>query len=631
MSSTAPTLTLQDVADLARVRRPVVSMWRKRSTVRGRSVPFPEPVESDGVERFSRDDVVEWLERTGRGNNGETRLDAPALSVPSETSMEDLAALLCLRACTGEELSETTAGRREALATGADPRDEFMRREVEAAAAREDVLRFVDDLAEASYGFGDALTRLESGRIGRATGVRDLTSEAVELVRTVATSCELCLDPEGASLVHAGDGPASATLTLALAGDFAHLIVPGDSAQSRALRRRATIHELDVSTDDGNGPRVRVLSVVGCEPDTALQAIDDVVLELEASDVAVILGPAGVMCDELRGEREKNRAGTLRPGNLALALRLPRGMWREAHRQALGLWVCSGRTENPRPLVADLAAFTQDELEATDLAADVAGALGQGAQRSFRYARPHDLSRIVSSHAVVPRGVRAQRMGTSDVAPHVERIQAATLATAEPIDGFDIPVAAAPGAVLLRTRSISELKELGHASVKRGSRIDTKHTDPAGSVAVLSANGATDGVTLDPFDARELYPRAARTEPGDVVFAERPRPMALIDAYGGSLVASPSRILRLSPTAGIGPRATAAIINRLPREAGECLAWNVPILDPAAVERLEETLAAAAVHEASVRRHLDAVEDLVGSLIDGVAAGAVTLDPRTDR
>ena len=75
MASAAPTLTLQDIADLARVRRPVVSMWRRRPMARGRFLPFPEPIGSaGGVEQFSRDDIVDWLERTGRGNNEETRL-----------------------------------------------------------------------------------------------------------------------------------------------------------------------------------------------------------------------------------------------------------------------------------------------------------------------------------------------------------------------------------------------------------------------------------------------------------------------------------------------------------------------------------------------------------------------------
>ncbi|UGT89738.1 hypothetical protein [Mycobacterium ostraviense] len=84
------TLTLQDVADLAKLRRPVVSMWRKRPIVRGVSIPFPEPVEVvDGVARFARDEVVDWLTRTGRGKNSEHAYDAPAVAVPDGAELEE--------------------------------------------------------------------------------------------------------------------------------------------------------------------------------------------------------------------------------------------------------------------------------------------------------------------------------------------------------------------------------------------------------------------------------------------------------------------------------------------------------------------------------------------------------------
>jgi hypothetical protein len=216
-------------------------------------------------------------------------------------------------------------------------------------------------------------------------------------------------------------------------------------------------------------------------------------------------------------------------------------------------------------------------------------------------------------------------LGTTDVVSHLDRIHAATLVTAEPVHTLDVLVAAAPGSMILRRRSMGELKDLAQVQVKRGNRIDAAHANPAGSVAVLSANGVSEGVTLDPFDVPKLYPRAARTEPGDVVFVERPRPMALVDVHGGSLVAAPSKILRLSPTAGIGPHAVTAIINRLPAEASEWQAWGVPILGAAEAEQLEGALIAAARYETSVRRRLDAINDLVTSVIDGVAAGAVTI------
>ncbi|MFL6140438.1 MAG: helix-turn-helix transcriptional regulator [Labedaea sp.] len=620
-------MTLQDVADLARVRRPVVSMWRKRPRVRGQHLPFPDPVEiSGGMERFRRQDIVEWLERTGRGNNAEANLDAPALSVPDDVTMDELVTWLCLAALTGEELAETAPEQRKGLARGVDPDDQVLLREVEASIPAVCTLRFVDDLVEASYGPREALDRLEQGRAARALGTRDLTTDAVDLIHAVADACALHLDPEGVPLVHVG--PASG-MTLALAETFAHLMVSGDTPELRDIRRRAAIRGIQ-TVDDAAVPNVRLLSAIGRDADEILDLVDNLVLDLGEGELAVVIGPAGVLCDELQGERERHRAQTLRSESLVVALRLPRGMWREAHRQALGLWVCAAGGFTLRPLVADLAAFTRDELDLGDLASDMTGALAAAGGRAFRYLRPHDLPPILSSRAVVvPRGVRAVRLATTEIERHVAVVNTATMVTSQPIRPFDVLAEHAPGAMLLRRRSLGELKDLGQVRVLRGSRIDPAHDDPAGSVAVLSATGSNSTVRLDPFDAARLYPRAVRTDPGDVVFTERPRPTAFIDNDGGSLVASPSKILRIGSRAGIGPHTVMAIINRLADEVIEWQTWNLPVLDTAEAARLEDALVAAAHHEEVLRQHLGATRDLVTAMIDGVAAGAVTLTTRT--
>lgn len=620
-------MTLQDVADLARVRRPVVSMWRNRPRVRGQHVPFPDPVEfSDGMERFRREDIVEWLERTGRGNNTEANLDAPALSVPDDVALDELVTWLCLAALTGEELAETTAENRIILARRVDPDDRVLLREVNASVPAVCTLRFIDDLVEASYGPREALDRLEQGRAARALGTRDLTSDAIALIHAVADACALHLDPEGVPLVHVG--PAS-SVTLALADTFTHLVVPADTPELRDIRRRAAIREIE-TVNDAAVPNVRLLSAIGRPTDEVLDLVDNLVLDLVEGELAVVIGPAGVLCDELQGEQERHRAQTLRSESLAVALRLPRGMWREAHRQALGVWVCATGGFTQRPLVADVAAFTREELDLGDLASDVTGALAAAGGRAFRYLRPHDLAPILSARAVVvPRGVRAVRLATTEIERHLAVINAATLVTAEPIQPFDVLVERALGAMLLRRRSLGELKDLGHVRVLRGSRIDPGHYNPAGSVTVLSATDSRGTARLDPFDAARLYSRAVRTDPGDVVLTERPRPTARVDDHGGSLVASPSKILRIGSQAGIGPHAVAAIINRLPDEPTEWQTWNVPILDTSEVGRLEEALLAAAIHETTLGRHLEATRDLVTAMIDGVAAGAVTLTTRT--
>jgi hypothetical protein len=144
-------LTLQDVADLARVRRPVVSVWRRRRRARGEDAPFPVAVErAGGVERFDREEVVAWLERTGRGNNPEHGLDAPALSVPDDVELDDVVTLLTWHVLTGEELTGSSQAAREEAAALVDPADALLLREIRRLRPSTAALRFVDDLVEAS-------------------------------------------------------------------------------------------------------------------------------------------------------------------------------------------------------------------------------------------------------------------------------------------------------------------------------------------------------------------------------------------------------------------------------------------------------------------------------------------------
>ncbi|WP_054056214.1 hypothetical protein [Alloactinosynnema sp. L-07] len=615
-------MTLRDIAALAGVRRPVVSMWRKRPMARGKLVPFPLPVSTEGgVERFSRDAVLDWLERSGRGNNDEARLDAPALGGLATAGLDALTTLLCLRALTEEDMADTDHDHRVSLAEQVDSEDRFLLSEVTALTVDQADLRFVDDLVEAAFSLDDALGRLEGGEIGRAAADRDLNAEAVNLIRTVVAACGAHLDPEGVPLVSAGE---DAALAVSIAAEFSELVVPSDGAAARALRRRAAIHGIATTTWNP-GRSVRLLSLLGRERGAVLDELDNTVLELAPGEIAVILGPAAVLCDDLRRDEERARATTLRPGGLALAARLPRGLWRDAHRMALGLWVCVGGVSIGRPRVADLGAVPRGELDLDDLTGDVVAALTADDARSYRYARPHDLTAILSGKPVVPRGVRAVRWVMPDAAPHLERIHAATVITSEPLSGFDVLATAGPGLVVLSRRSLAELKDAGRARVVRGSRIDPAHAYARGTVPVLAADAVDPMLVLDPFDAMDHYSRAQRTEAGDVVFRDTPRPAARVDLVGGSLVASPSKILRLDANAGIGPRTVAAIINNLPADAGEWQTWTLPVLDKAHAEELEAVIAAAAEYDERLRSRREAAGELMAALIEGVAAGAVSV------
>ena len=52
----------------------------------------------------------------------------------------------------------------------------------------------------------------------------------------------------------------------------------------------------------------------------------------------------------------------------------------------------------------------------------------------------------------------------------------------------------------------------------------------------------------------------------------------------------------------------------------------MPLLEPNAAAALESALAEASGHAAALSQHQDALHELVSALVDGVAAGAVTVE-----
>lgn len=619
-----PTLTMQDIADLARVRRPVVSMWRKRPMVRGEIVPFPLPVDTVGrVERFRRDEIIAWLERTERGNNTAHRLDAPALSVPDGVDFEQLVTLLCLATGSGRELTDMTAEELVELAREIDPEDSMLLAEIGAAAFEPAVLAYIDDLVESSFGPSDALERVEAGRAGRALEARDISEAGLAMLVCLVETCVDFQDSESGRVVSDGDLP---RLVLDLVGDRVELTVVGGDARARGLRRRAVIREARL-VDRAGVRAVRLMSVIGDEAASALDRIDDVLVALEPGELAVVVGPAAVLCEKLGRDLEPKRSATVRLGGLAMALRLPRGLWRDAHRQAMGVWIVRGGADIEDPLVADLGAPAAADLDLDALATDIVGALTTSPRRAYRYARPRRRSDILAGAAPVPQGICADRLRVTDAAHDIDRVHAATLLTSRAVETLDVLVVPAKGTVQVRQWSLAELAERKLVRMLRGSRIDPAHCAADSTVPVLAADHSTDGMTLDPLDAERHYGRAVRTCPGDVIFTERPRPLAWVDETGGALVASPSRILRLNPgaEAGVGPRALAALINQQPADGREWKAWSVLWLGRAETSALEDTLGRAAVYEARMRERVAATERLCAALIHGIANGTVSL------
>ncbi len=614
---------MQDIATLARVSRPAVSQWRKRTTVRGEAMPFPAVVERvDGVERFDQADVVDWLRRTGRGNNqAEQALDAAAFTAPDETHFDDVVTLLALYALSGADFVSMSHGELVETARAADPDDEVLLREVRRLTVSAGVLGYIDDLVGASFGPADALARLESSRVGRTLGLRDLTGDAIDVMRTVVGAARTHVGGDGVPLVPAGDP----LLALSVAEPDTSLVVHAGDAAARDLKRRALVLGVDVDSV-AYGPTVTVSSLVGLSGREALDGLDDVMLDLAPGSVAVVLGPARELTDHLAGPLHTRRLQTLGVGNLVAALRLLRGLWREAHRQCLGAWVCLGGANAAEVATVDLAADGQSE----DLAADIAAALEDcsgydglsGSRRAYRYVRSRELQRIRTSATLVPRGTSAPRLLTDDPSHHTDRVHAATLVTSASLPPFDVPVGLSPGRFRLQRYSFHELCERGLIRVYSGSRFNTDHHDPAGTVPVLPDRT----LTFDPFDAAQLYPKARRTDPGDIVFLEKPTPQAWIDTHGGSLVASPAKLLRIGPDAAFGPHLLATAVNTLAEPGSEWQTWSIPNLNDDDAHHLETVLAQVDAYRREAEAKVRAAHNLATALIDGVAAGAVTLD-----
>ncbi|QDP94878.1 hypothetical protein FOE78_02145 [Microlunatus elymi] len=631
MTSQIATLTLQDIATLAKVRRPVVSMWRRRPSVRGQKFDFPAAITTiGGVEHFDRDQVVGWLQATGRGNNTETHLDASALAVPDDADPEHLITLLCLHALSQQQLAGRSHEDLIALAEEADPDDLLLLTEVRGRTASSEELEFIDQLTEVSFGPSDALDRLGSSRLARRIGTasfvagKEVDAALVRILQTVATAVRIELEataPGPCAIAPQLDQHTLRELTEGFAG-----VVVDDDHQGRRYRRYAVLHGAELA--EHPAATLHVLSVIGTEPRESLQRIDECVLSLGPHDAAVIVGGSSVTCEAMVGDLERLRAQTLRGSGLAVALRLPRGLRKAAHRQSLGLWVVLGappRDSNPVLQVADLAGV---DIDHGDLASDITAALSHVPGRAFRYTRATRLATALAGGPVVPPGVQAIR-AMSRPEDDLDRVRSASLVTSEPIPGFDVEVEPSPNTIRARQRTLRELQAGGKIKFIRGSRVTRDGHDPRGTVRVLSADGSYEDLRLDPFDVARAYPKIKSTEPGDVVFLEKPRPLARVDHDGGSLVPSPNRILRLTDAATIGPDTLAALINETARPGTEWQTWMVPELGSSEADALDQALRGAATRAEQLQRHLDTLHELTASLIQATAAGSVMIKPTT--
>ncbi len=450
MSQAAPPLhiSLSGIARLAKVQRPVVSMWRTRAVASG--TPFPAPVAEDrGSEVFDAWQIAEWLVATGRGNNPDVLADAAAHATHAATGRSDetafhaLTALVALRAAVDQPLGVLDRDSLLDLADGCDPDDACILTEIEGlgrsgtqgrtegtgiagtgiANTGDELMamaRFVDVLVDGAFGAPAAFESIlgERFRDGRRTLTRTaLEPQATALVSELAVALAngnpaadslqpVFVDPTGAS----GDLLMAVLKSLDESVDATAMVANTNTAGVRLLRRRLMAHHLHhislARSGSGEftarGAPVLVAQFPNAEAPTmtameVLSEVDNVVVQMDDAQRAVVLAPASVLVEgRLTAEADAIRSQFLRSGALRAVVRLPRGLLTSSPRQSMALWVFGPAHETVAradrwTMVADLGDVPLVSAARGDLVSDLVAAMGDGAgirAHSFRFARP---------------------------------------------------------------------------------------------------------------------------------------------------------------------------------------------------------------------------------------------------
>jgi hypothetical protein len=660
-------LGLADVAALANVQRPVVSMWRTRSAAT--ALPFPPPIDvRNGQEWFDGQQVVWWLEATARGNNADAREDLAAFAgldggspAGDETVFHGLTALLCLTAITGRPFGPAETEDVLDLADETDPDDELLYREIEALGNRIGPLaHYCDLLVNAAYNPVAALEKLIGERFRRyvpAQSTVALTEAAHRLIGEAAVALADEAGLESLTVVDPTHGGSDLLVAVhARAGGRSLTVVTdrSDDPAGRLARRRLRVHDVHRapelgSAEPGDQPDEAIL--LGRFPSPGeptmpapeiLEAIGQFLLGTSERQRFLVLAPAAVLTERLREPRARlARDLLLRFPTLRAVVRLPAGLVVSRPRERLALMMFGRRhgsssAEEQQLMIGDMSNVRLDAAAidglVTDLVASTASPVEARSHRS-RFLR-----------AVVVRRVLAWTGSIVEVASTVEPprpvgadlvVWAAELA--ERIGG-PLPSPELPGIEL------SEAGESAPAGTTLGTAKDREEVrilpglrlagdvEMGGGVRVLGVpelagvDGPADR-SVDRLGVVERHPQVQFTEAGDVVFCSAPRPAALVDIEGGSVVVFPARVARISDSRAsvLTPHLLAADINALPAEAKAWRAWPIRRVPGDAGAVLDRSLAEIESCRAALDRRRHDLDDLAQLLARGAADGSFIL------
>lgn len=656
-------LSLSDVAHLARVQRPVVSMWRSRAAAS--DLPFPKALDGVGAERFDVAAVVDWLEASGRGNNPDVRADAAAYALPAGISLRDdpavfagLTALLCLKVVSGADLSGLSASALHELAAEADPHDKLLRRELNELGSRLPTMAgYVDHLADAAFGSAQAFEGLMAQRFrhGLTDAVRSavaapvhalVTALALALARDCGAEPPTYVDPTGAG---------SDLFLSVVRADVDHapdVVAPDDDTPpARLFRRRLRVHDLraEASAVASVGSAVLVAHFPpngrpDVTDDEILAAIDELAVAMNDRQRAVVVAPASLLIDRM-GERARHqrRSHVLRAGRVRAMVRLPAGLVIHRSRQPLALWVLGPDFEQHalderRVAVIDVSDEPLTELLIAQIRDDVVSAMaGPRLSRSHSYARARLVQTstlLAQSGSLLPPRSAVTRADLDPAAAslRIEHLRTDPRQPQDALDGARVEVGDPPAPTSISVREAIRRKVVRVLSGNRaGFDLDEDGNVCVIGVPELTSTNVVGSRRVDRLTFLGTHDVARLTEAGDVVYCTSPRPCAVVDEVGGSAVQYPARVLRVDPVRGEGlsPHVIAHAINAQPASSRAWHSWSLPRVPAEQMVVVAAALSGLHREQAAASARLLDLDHLERTVVQGVTSGSLLLRPTT--
>lgn len=641
------TLTMQNIAELASVERPVVSVWRKRYAHSDH--PFPDPI--PGTMVFDVAAVADWLRATGRGNNADAADDAVLFSSLLTETSQDLdraSLLLLLHARSGEPIRDIAPIDVMRLVAEADDERLVSVDDVLDAMDDDALLGAVDELAEAAFGaervlrrmVGEASSKTSHGELVTTAGVTLLHEIVVEIVRATPEAAVAPVSDGGMMLVN---GLASRLVDMqrTIIGAADELMT---TAWERAAWRSMAAHGLSIGPRNDEAPSVLVGQWVAAsdgDADAFFDWVGAVAMSLGPLSRAVIVGPAALLVDPLAGANAKLRADQLAFGEhyvapLRYVARLPKGMCGDGSRRRLAVWVLGDVPGTARQWTtyADHSEHGLTPAENAVTSADVVAALDpEPLKHAFLRGLPRLSETVLRRHELM--------WPTADPRPVVDdgalaRVWEARDRCSAPIlDGLD--VMAAPADASRNPIPWSRATAPGRArlaKVLKGVRLTDDLCQAQGAGAARVIGGPEIRGLMDPGDRKvdrlaleQVAPRARFTEPGDVVYVPTGSPAAIVDGVGGAVVQAPARIVRILPDpegeSRLLPEMVAADISA--QKGSDTRAWQLRTVRAESAEALRTVLARVTARRTELQEQLSVVEELGMELARGLATGSLTM------